>query len=77
MWVNSISVHLTYSFVHSSPHRVVVHDGSCVLLRYVQCIWYDVVFVCAEAISKLGKLQVLCSEQGGMPTSASRAVARP
>ena len=77
MWVNSISVYLTYSFVHSSPYCVVVHDGSCVLLPYVQCIWYDVVFVCAEAISKLGKLQVLCDEQGGMPTSASKAVAWP
>ena len=60
MWVDSISVHLTNSLVHSSPHCVVVHDGSCVLLPHVQCMWYDVVLVCAEAISKLGELQVLC-----------------
>ena len=65
MLVNSISVYLTYSFVHSSPHCVVVHDGSCVLLPYVQCMWYGVVFFCSEAISKLGELQVLCDVQVG------------
>jgi len=63
--VDSISVYLTNSFVHCSPHCVVVHDGSCVLLPYVQCMWYDVVLVCAEVISKLGELQVLCDVQGG------------
>jgi len=31
-----------------------------VLLPYVQCVWYDVVLVCAKAISKLGEWQVLC-----------------
>ena len=45
VWVNSISVYLTFSFVHSSPHSVVVHDGLCMLLPYVQCMWYDVVLV--------------------------------
>jgi len=64
LWINSISVYLTYSFVHSSPQYVVVHDGSCVLLPYVQCIWHDVVFVCVEAISKSGELQVLRDVQG-------------
>lgn len=65
MWVNSISVYLTYGLVHSFTYCVWVHDGSCVLLPYIQCVWYDVVFVCAEAISKLGELQVLCDVQGG------------
>jgi len=65
VWVNTFSVYLTYSFVHSSLHCVVVHDGSCVLLPYVQCMWYHVVFVSAEAIYKLGELQVLCDVQGG------------
>ena len=60
MWVDSISVNLTNSFVHSSPHCVVVHDGACMLLPYVQCMRYDVFFVCTEAISKFGKFQVLC-----------------
>ena len=57
---DSIFVYPTISFVHSSPHCVVVHDCSCVLLPHVQCMWYDVVLVCAQAISKLGELQVLC-----------------
>ena len=65
MWVNSVSVYLIYGSAHSFTHCVVVHDGSCVLLPYVQCVWYDAVFVCAEAISRLGQLQILCDVQGG------------
>ena len=65
MWVNSVSIYLTYGSVHSCPHCVIVHDGSCVLLPDVQCVWYDVVFVCAEVKFKLGELQVLCDVQGG------------
>ena len=61
MRVDSVSVHLTNSLVHSSPHCVDVHDCSCVLLPYVQCMWYDVVFVCAEVISKLGEYLLLWS----------------
>jgi len=62
---DSIFVYPTISFVHSSPHCVVVHDGPCVLLPYVQCMCHDIVFVCAEAISQLGELWVLCDVQGG------------
>ena len=59
MWVDSVSVHLTNSLMQSPPHCVVMHDGSYVLLSYVQCMWYDVALVCTEAIFKLGELQVL------------------